>query len=43
MPIIGDEKLCYLFNNDFKKLKIGRDKFISNLRTCHFGHTSAPF
>lgn len=35
MPRIGSKKLYYLLNNDLKKLKIGRDKFIDILRANH--------
>ena len=35
MPRIGSKKLYYLLNQDLKKLKIGRDKFINILRANH--------
>ncbi len=35
MPRIGSKKLYYLLNQDLKKLKIGRDKFIDILRANH--------
>jgi len=35
MPRIGSKKLYYLLNEDLKKLKIGRDKFIDILRANH--------
>jgi transposase InsO family protein len=35
MPRIGTKKLYYLLNQDLKKLKIGRDKFIDILRANH--------
>ena len=35
MPRIGAKKLYFLLNNEFKQLKIGRDKFINILRANH--------
>ena len=35
MPRIGSKKLYYLLKQELKKLKIGKDKFISILRANH--------